>query len=199
MLLPSHGGIYLDATFGAGGYTKALLEQVDCFVVAVDRDEYVKSIALDLSKSYPDRFKFLHGKFSDIDDLLRENDIHAINGILFDIGVSSMQLDQAERGFSFMKDGKLDMRMGYDKSFSAFDIVNNYSKADLEHIIREYGGEKKAKIITNAIVSERNKEPINNTMQLAKIISSIVGKYNDDIHPATRTFQAIRMEVNDEL
>lgn len=193
-LKPQKGEVYVDATFGNGGYTKAILETADCKVIALDRDPTVKIRVNEFKNMYGDRFEFRAGQFGDFADLVPER----INGAVFDIGVSSMQLDEAERGFSFSKEGALDMRMSQD-GISAKDIVNSYDEEALADLIYQYGEERKSRQIAKRIAEYRQNEKIETTTELAEIIYSVIHKKFGEIDPATRTFQALRIAVNDEL
>ncbi|MBP5215635.1 MAG: 16S rRNA (cytosine(1402)-N(4))-methyltransferase RsmH [Alphaproteobacteria bacterium] len=193
-LKPQKGEIYVDATFGHGGYTKAVLDSAVCKVIALDRDPKVRVRANEFKNTYGERFEFRAGKFGDFSDLVPEK----INGAVFDIGVSSMQLDEAERGFSFSKEAPLDMRMSCE-GLSAKDIVNSYGERELADLIYEYGEERKSRQIAKAIVEYRRKKRIETTTELAKIIYEVVHHRAGEIDPATRTFQALRIAVNDEL
>lgn len=193
-LAPADGKVYVDATFGNGGYTQAILDSANCKVIAIDRDPNVKQRADEIKGKYGNRFEFYAGCFGNINDLVKQ----PVDGIVFDIGVSSMQLDQAERGFSYSKDAKLDMRMSCD-GMSAYDLVNKTSEKELADIIYQYGEEKKSRQIANKIVTERQKNPIETTRQLAEIIYQVIHKKPAQPDPATRTFQALRIAVNDEL
>ena len=197
-IAPRGGGLYVDGTFGAGGHTKALLEAGYCKVIAIDRDPEVESLAGVLRGKYGSRLTFLSGRFSDMETLLADAGIEKVEGILLDIGVSSMQIDTPDRGFSFMHDGPLDMRMG-SSGASAADIVNQMAEDELAGIIFKYGGERKSRAIARAIVLARTLAPITRTGQLSAIVRQAVRQYNDTINPATRTFQALRIWVNDEL
>ncbi|MCI7487319.1 MAG: 16S rRNA (cytosine(1402)-N(4))-methyltransferase RsmH [Alphaproteobacteria bacterium] len=188
------GEVYVDATFGNGGYTKAILENADCKVIALDRDPTVKIRVNEFKNMYGDRFEFRAGQFGDFSDLVPEK----INGAVFDIGVSSMQLDEAERGFSFSKEGALDMRMSQD-GISAKDIVNSYDEEALADLIYQYGEERKSRQIAKRIAEYRQNKKIETTTELAEIIYSVIHKKFGEIDPATRTFQALRIAVNDEL
>jgi 16S rRNA (cytosine1402-N4)-methyltransferase len=191
------GETVVDGTFGAGGYSKALLAS-GCRVVALDRDPDVKLLADALARDYPGHFLFVPGRFGAMLSLLNTVGVEKVDAIVLDIGVSSMQLDQGERGFSFRADAPLDMRMER-AGISAADVVR-YSEEDLIRILREYGEEKNAKRIAKAIIVARSIAPITTTKQLAKIVEEASFKRpQDKIHPATRTFQAIRIEVNQEL
>lgn len=193
-LKPQKGEVYVDATFGNGGYTKAILETADCKVIALDRDPTVKIRVNEFKNMYGDRFEFRAGQFGDFADLVPEK----INGAVFDIGVSSMQLDEAERGFSFSKEGALDMRMSRD-GISAKDIVNSYDEEALADLIYQYGEERKSRQIAKRIAEYRQNKKIETTTELAEIIYSVIHKKFGEIDPATRTFQALRIAVNDEL
>lgn len=193
-LKPQKGEVYVDATFGNGGYTKAILETADCKVIALDRDPTVKIRVNEFKNMYGDRFEFMAGQFGDFADLVPEK----INGAVFDIGVSSMQLDEAERGFSFSKEGALDMRMSQD-GISAKDIVNSYDEEALADLIYQYGEERKSRQIAKRIAEYRQNKKIETTTELAEIIYSVIHKKFGEIDPATRTFQALRIAVNDEL
>lgn len=194
---PKNGEIYVDGTFGAGGYSRALLEAAECKVYAIDRDPSVAVFAERLKKDFPNRFVLLAGTFSQMVDLLQGQGIESVNGIVLDIGVSSMQIDQAERGFSFMKDGPLDMRMS-SQGISAADIVNEREEGEIADMLYLYGEEKMSRRIAKAIVAARAESKITTTTQLASIVRSVV-RSEKGINPATRTFQALRIVVNDEL
>lgn len=193
-LKPQKGEVYVDATFGNGGYTKAILDAAECKVIALDRDPTVRIRANEMKNMYGERFEFRSGQFGDFTDLVPEK----INGAVFDIGVSSMQLDDAERGFSFNKTAMLDMRMSQSGE-SAKDIVNTYDEQELADLIYQYGEEKKSRQIAKKIVEYRQKKTIETTTELAEIIYTVIHKKNGEINPATRTFQALRIAVNDEL
>ena len=197
-LSPRDGGLYIDCTFGAGGYTRAILEAADCRVMGVDRDPTAKQTAERLKAAYPGRFAFAFGPFSMIEAVLDRAESSGADGIVFDLGVSSMQIDEAERGFSFQKDGPLDMRMALSGP-SAADAVNGLDAAELAAIFRVYGEERQARRVAQAIVRERAEAPITTTLRLAEIVARAVGGKPGRIHPATRTFQALRIYVNDEL
>ncbi len=199
LLSPQDGGIYVDATFGAGGYSKAILESSDCKVYAIDRDETVTKFYDDLSVRYPDRIKLFIEKFSNIKNLLDSNNIEGIDGIVFDIGVSSMQLDNGDRGFSFLHDGPLDMSMDNSSYINASTFVNALREEEIANTIYNYGGERHSRKIARAIVNARKKKTIKTTFELADIVRSVGFRGKSKIDPATRTFQAIRIWVNDEL
>ena len=193
-LKPQKGEVYVDATFGNGGYTRAILEAANCKVIALDRDPTVKIRANEMKNMYGERFEFRAGQFGDFADLVPEK----INGAVFDIGVSSMQLDEAERGFSFSKEGALDMRMS-QSGVSAKDIVNTYGEEELADLIYQYGEERKSRQIAKQIAEYRRAKEIETTTELAEIIYKVIHKKFGEIDPATRTFQALRIAVNDEL
>jgi len=199
VLAPRDGGVYVDATFGAGGYSRAILEAADCTVWGIDRDPEAIARAEALVRRYEGRLRLVHGRFGQMAELLGTRGVTAADGVAFDFGVSSMQLDEAERGFSFRFDGPLDMRM--EKSGpSAADLVNSLSERELADLIHALGEERKARAIARAIVVARAAAPIERTLQLAEIVRRAVrARGHEPIDPATRTFQALRMRVNDEL
>lgn len=188
-------GVWLDGTFGAGGYARGLLEAGAERVIGIDRDPLAFAMAAPWAGAYGDRLRLVAGTFSDLDRLAGE----ALDGVTLDLGVSSMQLDQPERGFSFMADGPLDMRMG-QAGMSAADIVNEAPEALLADILYHYGEEHAARRIARAILAERAKGAITSTLHLARIVEGCLPrKKPGQSHPATRSFQAIRIAVNDEL
>lgn len=191
-------GVYFDGTFGAGGYSTAILESAKCKLYALDRDESVKKFTEKLQKKFGERFVFLHGKFSDCKNLLAEQSASQLDGMVFDIGVSSMQLDDKSRGFSFDSDDKLDMRMDRNASLSAYEVVNEASEEELQRIIKEFGEEPKAKKIAQKIVAARAVKPVSSCRDLANIVRSLYFGYSKT-DAATRTFQALRIYVNQEL
>jgi len=197
-LLPHDGGIYVDGTFGAGGYSRAILAAANCTVYAIDRDPSARAAADAVAASFPGRFHFLAGRFGDMAELLPAELRGRIDGIALDIGVSSMQIDRAERGFSFRTDGPLDMRMG-GSGTTAADLVNTLPEADLADLIYRLGEERASRRIAAAIVAARRDAPFSTTLQLAACVRSVVRPSKDGIDPATRTFQALRIAVNDEL
>ncbi|XP_001640863.2 ribosomal RNA small subunit methyltransferase H [Nematostella vectensis] len=215
-LAPKDGEVFVDATFGAGGHTCAILNSAKCKVFAVDRDPVAVEIAQVLSTrpEYKGQLIPLQGKFSDLFELLSNNGIkkESLDGMLLDIGPSSMQFDDPLRGFSLSKDGPLDMRMDSENdtkssrnsSFTAADVVNSISERELISVLRHYGGERDAARISRAVIKARDREHIMTTRQLAAIVANAVGfgrkdKLNRFAHPATKTFQALRILVNDEL
>lgn len=199
-LTPRDGGIYIDGTFGAGGYTRGLLDAADCKVLAIDRDPDAIKGGAALVAAFPDRLTLVEGRFSDMEDLAHRFGITMIDGAALDIGVSSMQIDEAARGFSFAKDGPLDMRMERSGP-SAADVVNQAEADHLTRIIGILGEERKARPIAHAIVKARTEAPIRTTLELVRAIERATGRQRpqDRIHPATRTFQALRIYVNREL
>ncbi len=194
-LMPKAGGCYVDGTFGAGGYSEALLGAADCRVWGIDRDPDALAFGAALKVRYPDRLTMIEGNFGDMDRLLGDRGVQAVDGVALDLGVSSMQLDRAERGFSFRADGPLDMRMARHGE-SAADLVNRLDETELANLIFEFGEERLSRRIAAAIVRAR---PISRTAELAQIIRRVIPKKGDGIDPATRTFQALRIAVNDEL
>ncbi|SDI55026.1 16S rRNA (cytosine(1402)-N(4))-methyltransferase RsmH [Lutimaribacter saemankumensis] len=186
-------GTWLDGTFGAGGYTRALLDAGADRVIAVDRDPLAFEMAAGWADQYGDRIEMVEGVFSRLDEYAQD-----LDGVVLDIGVSSMQLDLAERGFSFMKDGPLDMRMS-QQGRSAADIVNEAGEAELADILFHYGEERASRRIARAILRARAGAPITRTLQLAEIVEGCLPRQKPgQSHPATRTFQALRVAVNDE-
>jgi 16S rRNA (cytosine1402-N4)-methyltransferase len=196
------GGTYLDGTFGAGGYCRLMLETSNCKLVAIDRDPEAIKRGKALELEYPGRFQILHGTFGEMDVLLEEAGIDKIDGIVLDLGVSSMQLDTAERGFSFRFDAPLNMRMdqgSLTQTTTAADIVNTYEEDDLANLIYKYGEERKSRWIARAICKQRKIAPITRTTELVDIVSSVVRRRPGGNNPATKTFQALRIFLNDEL
>ena len=200
-LSPRHGAIYVDGTFGAGGYARALLDAADCRVWAIDRDPEAAARGAALAARYSGRLAVLCGRFGEMDRLLAASGVTAVDGVALDLGVSSMQLDEARRGFSFRQDGPLDMRMSQEGP-SAADVVNGAAEGELADIIHRFGEEHRARRIAHAIVEARRDGRIERTLQLAEIVRRCQPKPKpgaDTIDPATRTFQALRIHVNDEL
>jgi 16S rRNA (cytosine1402-N4)-methyltransferase len=194
-LSPHAGETYVDATFGAGGYASAIMDTANCQVIALDRDSNAVRDGAGLVDKYSPRLRLLEGEFADMDKFMEL----PVDGVVMDIGVSSMQLDNAERGFSFMYDGPLDMRMS-QQGQTAFDILNNLAEAELADIIYRFGEERRSRAIARAIVMARRSRPISRTSDLRQIAERVLGKprYGQK-HPATRTFQALRIYINDEL
>ena len=192
---PLDGKRIVDGTFGAGGYSRALL-QAGASVIAIDRDPSVKPFADALSAEFPNRLTFVPGTFSELDSLAAEHG--PIDGVVLDIGVSSMQLDQPERGFSFMREGPLDMRMSGEGE-SAADLVNGLETVALANLLYAFGEERKSRRIAQFIVAARETAEIQTTTELARIIEKSIGRKPGDAHPATRSFQALRIAVNAEF
>ena len=196
-LSPQHGGTYIDCTFGGGGYSQAILEFPNTEVIAIDRDKITKKYAKSLEKKFPGRFSFFQEKFSNLNKIIKRNTNP--KGIIFDLGLSSLQLSDEERGFSFESKNSLNMEMGLNR-YSAYEIVNNLDKEYLGHIIKILGDEKDGKIIANKIDKYRSTKPIKTSEELAAIIKKAKRNYNSyKKNPATKTFQAIRIFVNKEL
>lgn len=194
-------GIYVDSTLGYAGHSSEILKRIKKgFLFAIDQDkDAIKASKEKLSK-IGSNFTIIDNNFKNLKQELNARDVYFIDGILFDLGVSSVQLDEADRGFSYHYDAKLDMRMNRESNFSAYDVVNTYSEKDLIRIIRDYGEEKYAVSIARNIVRKRSEKPIERTLELADIIAnSMPMKARRDKHPARKTFQAIRIEVNHEL
>lgn len=198
-IYPKDGGVYVDGTFGAGGYSSAILDAADCTVIAIDRDPDAKKRAAPMMAKYGDRLIFLCGCFGDVQALLRQTPYSGVDGFVLDLGVSSFQIDEADRGFSFRFDGPLDMRMS-GAGQSAADIVNEYEERELANIIYMYGDERRSRQIAKRIVERRAEKKFETTFDLADLVRDVVPKsHKDKIDPATRTFQALRIAVNDEL
>src|SRR5579872_4450396 len=191
-LMPRDGGHYVDGTFGGGGYSRAILEAADCKVLGIDRDPDAIARGQALVRQFEGRLKLVRGEFSQMDRVVDSTD-----GVVLDLGVSSFQFDEPERGFSFRDDGPLDMRMSKEGSTAA-DFVNSADEATLARTISQYGEERRARAVARAIVASR---PITRTSELARVVSEALGAKaaRAPIHPATRTFQALRIHVNEEL
>ncbi len=189
-----NGGLYIDGTFGAGGYTRLILSTPGTRVIGIDRDQIAVAHGADLVAEAQGRLELFQDRFSNLASLVRA----PVDGIVLDLGVSSMQLDEAERGFSFRFDGPLDMRMGREGP-SAADIVARASERDLARIIATLGEEHRARAVARAIVKSRGEHAITTTRALADIVARVVHGHDQQIHPATRTFQGLRIFVNDEL
>ncbi len=198
-LQPRDGGAYVDGTLGTGGYTRAILDAADCSVWAIDRDPDTIRNAEALAQEYAGRLTIVEGRFGDMVKILKDDGVTAVDGIALDLGVSSMQLDDPRRGFSFRYSGPLDMRQEKNGP-SAAELINEADESFLADIIYKYGEEKRARRIARAIVAARTQAPLTNTLELADIVRSSYGhRGNTKIDPATKTFQAIRIHVNDEL
>ena len=195
------GGIYVDGTFGRGGHSRAILEQMDASgrLIAIDKDQEAIHHGLQHFSSDP-RFTICRGSFATLGEIATQQGVHGqINGILLDLGVSSPQLDNPERGFSFMQEGPLDMRMDLEQDLDAARFVNTAKAVEMEMVFRQYGEERFARRISNAIVSAREESPILTTAVLAEIVKAANPKWEKHKHPATRVFQAIRIHINQEL
>ncbi|HEY8947449.1 MAG TPA: 16S rRNA (cytosine(1402)-N(4))-methyltransferase RsmH [Rhizomicrobium sp.] len=192
-LRPRDGESYIDGTFGGGGYSKAILETADCRVVGIDRDPDAIARGEELAKQFGGRLTVVQGTFSEMDELVDGSR----DGVVLDLGVSSFQFDEADRGFSFREDGPLDMRMS-KSGMSAADFVNTADEAELTRVIRDLGEERFARKVARAIIAAR---PLSRTAELADVVAKALGPaaLRHPIHPATRTFQALRIHVNDEL
>lgn len=195
-------GIYVDCTLGGAGHSSQIIKRLnnEGLLIGIDQDKDALKAAGEKLKDYENK-RLVHSNFSNIDSVLENLSIEKVDGILMDLGVSSYQLDEAERGFSYMQDAPLDMRMNRDEEFSAYNVVNEYSEEELTKVIRDYGEEKFAKRIASFIVNARNNKPIETTLELVEIIKNAIPAKarREGPHPAKRTFQAIRIEVNGEL
>ena len=194
-------GCYVDGTFGRGGHSKAILERLTANgrLIAIDRDPQAIASAPQALLSDP-RFELIRGESAQLEKFIDERGLRgSVDGVLLDLGVSSPQLDEAGRGFSFLRDGPLDMRMDPDAGISAADWLARVDEKELKRVLKTYGEERNAARIARAIVSARDEAPIRRTAQLAKIIADAAPSHGDRIHPATRSFQAIRIVINDEL
>ena len=194
-------GIYIDCTLGGAGHSKEILKRLKTgFLYGFDQDKTAIETSYQRLKEISDRFELINRNFVYLQDEMLKRNVTGVDGILFDLGVSSPQFDQAERGFSYKYNAKLDMRMNQDQTLTAYDIVNNYLFEDLVYIISKYGEERYAKQIARAIERERKKKPIETTLELVEVIKSAVPLKNQrEKHPAKRTFQALRIETNKEL
>jgi 16S rRNA (cytosine1402-N4)-methyltransferase len=198
LLKPRDGGIYVDATFGAGGYSRAILDTAGTRVIGIDRDRTAIAGGFDLVDRSGGRLTLVEDRFSNLAAICTAQGVAAVDGVVMDVGVSSMQLDEAERGFSFRLGGPLDMRMGHDGPTAA-DVIARASEADLANIIYIFGEERHSRGVARAIVAARKQAPITTTRALADIVSKVVRSKPGEIHPATRTFQGLRIFVNQEL
>ena len=195
------GGIYVDGTLGGGGHSEAILSRADCRLIGIDRDDDALKAAGERLKPFGDRVTLVKSNFADMGKVLDDLGIQKIDGCVLDLGVSSYQLDNAERGFSYQHNAPLDMRMDQAQYFNAYNVVNEYSEKELTRIIRDYGEEQWASRIAQYIVDERSRGAINTTGELVEIIKKAIPTRarRTGPHPAKRTFQAIRIEVNNEL
>ena len=195
-------GIYVDGTVGLGGHSSEIVRHLTTGrLICIDRDETAIERSRERLKEWKDKITFVHGNFCDVAAILKEMEIPKVNGMLFDLGVSSPQLDEGDRGFSYMTDAPLDMRMDRSDTLSAWLIVNKWPQEKLEYIIKVYGEERYARLIAAAVIRARAEQTINTTGQLVEIIKKAVpaAALREKQHPAKRTFQAIRIAVNDEL
>ncbi|WIV11248.1 16S rRNA (cytosine(1402)-N(4))-methyltransferase RsmH [Proteiniborus sp. MB09-C3] len=195
-------GIYVDGTLGGAGHSKEIVKRLETGrLIGIDQDINAIEKATEVLKDYKDKVTIVHSNFKNLDVIVREQNISGIDGVLLDLGVSSHQLDEGERGFSYNKDSFLDMRMDTSQDLSGWDVVNKYSKKELERIIKEYGEERWAARIAEFIETERKNKAIDTTGELVDIIKKAIpsGARKDGPHPAKRTFQAVRIEVNKEL
>lgn len=201
MLNVKDGGVYVDGTLGGGGHSEAILNSASCRVIGIDRDDDALRAANERLKKFGERFVSVKSNFSEIDKVLNNLGIDKIDGCILDLGVSSYQLDTAQRGFSYNHNAPLDMRMDQTQYLSAFNIVNEYSQKELTRIIRDYGEEQWASRIAQYIIDERSRGSIKTTGELVEIIKKAIPTRarRTGPHPAKRTFQAIRIEVNNEL
>jgi 16S rRNA (cytosine1402-N4)-methyltransferase len=198
LLKPREAGIYIDATFGAGGYSRAILDTPGARVIGIDRDRSAVMAGFDLVDRSGGRLTLVEDRFSNLAEICAAQGFAAVDGVVMDVGVSSMQLDEADRGFSFRLDGPLDMRMGQDGPTAA-DVIARASEADLANIIYIFGEERHSRGVARAIVAARKEAPIVTTRALADIVAKVVWSKPGEIHPATRTFQGLRIFVNQEL
>ncbi|SNZ15766.1 16S rRNA (cytosine(1402)-N(4))-methyltransferase RsmH [Hydrogenobacter hydrogenophilus] len=199
ILVKNRGGVYVDCTVGLGGHTKGILQKdPTAYVIGIDRDPYALKLAKENLKDFEGRYSLYQANFKDLDQVLKEEGIKEVDGFLFDLGVSMLQL-KSDRGFSFQRDEPLDMRMNPEDKKTAYQVVNTYSEKELARIFREYGEERYAEKIAKAIVVQRAKKPIETTAELVQIILSVIPYRYGKIHPATKVFQALRIEVNQEL
>jgi 16S rRNA (cytosine1402-N4)-methyltransferase len=198
LLQPHAGGIYIDATFGAGGYSRAILDTAGARVIGIDRDRSAVMAGFDLVDRSDGRLTLVEDRFSNLAEICAAQGVDAVDGVVMDVGVSSMQLDQAERGFSFRLGGPLDMRMGHAGPTAA-DVIAKASEVDLASIIYIFGEERHSRAVARAIVAARKQAPITTTGALADIVAKVVRSKPGEIHPATRTFQGLRIFVNEEL
>jgi 16S rRNA (cytosine1402-N4)-methyltransferase len=199
-LRPAAGEVYVDGTFGAGGYTRGILETAATTVIAIDRDPTAIAAGHAMAAEHAPRLQLYHARFSDLETVLQEAGVEKVDGVVLDVGVSSMQIDQAERGFSFMRDGPLDMRMAIDGP-SAADYVNELEQDELADVIFRYGEEPRSRAIARAIVAARGDAKLATTFDLVRAVERATGpqRARDRVHPATKTFQALRILVNAEL
>lgn len=204
LLLPARGGVFVDGTLGGGGHSEAILDLLppDGRLIGIDRDMTALKAATERLRPFGDRFTALHGNFFHMKSLLLQRGVTKVDGILLDLGVSSYQLDEASRGFSYRAEAPLDMRMDQSAALTAADVVNGYPEKELVRIFRDYGEERFSPLIARRICEKRSEKPIETTTELSDIIASAIPakfRHKEQQHPARRCFQAIRIEVNGEL
>ncbi|GAB3071705.1 16S rRNA (cytosine(1402)-N(4))-methyltransferase RsmH [Intrasporangium mesophilum] len=196
------GAMHVDGTLGMGGHAEGVLERFpECTVVGIDRDQEALTLAGERLSRFGDRFRPVHAVYDDIDEVVAGLGLRSVEGILFDLGVSSLQLDEADRGFAYRVDAPLDMRMDQSTGLTAADVLNTYTADELTRILREYGEERYARKIANAVVRERESAPFTTSARLVELLRRVIpaASQRQSGHPAKRTFQALRIEVNDEL
>jgi 16S rRNA (cytosine1402-N4)-methyltransferase len=200
-LQPRAGGLYVDATVGGGGHTAALLRASapDGRVIGLDWDDEALATSRERLREWGDRLELVASDFGQLQDVLTAGRVTEVDGVLFDLGVSSRHLDEPSRGFSFLRDGPLDMRMSPRTTITARELLATASAEELVRILAEYGEERRARAIARRIEFERERQPLETTTQLARLVERVLGPQRGRIHPATRTFQALRIAVNDEL
>ncbi len=199
LLAPARGGTFVDATFGAGGYARAILRREGTQVVGIDRDPHAIAGGEALAERFGERLKLVHGRFSQMEKLLAPLGIEKVDGVVMDLGVSSMQLDEARRGFSFQAEGPLDMRMSAE-GLSAAEVVNTFREEEIAEILKSHGEERRARPLARAIARRRKERPFRTTFDLVEVVEQVLGRPRPGKkHPATRTFQALRIFVNREL
>ena len=204
LLMPARGGLFVDGTLGGGGHSEAILKLLppEGRLIGIDRDRTALTAAMERLKPFGDRFTALHGNFFHMRSLLLQKGISKVDGILLDLGVSSYQLDEASRGFSYKAEAPLDMRMDQSAALTAADVVNGYSEKELIRILRDYGEERFSPLIARRICERRAQKPIETTTELAETVAGAIPakfRFKEQQHPARRCFQAIRIEVNGEL
>jgi 16S rRNA (cytosine1402-N4)-methyltransferase len=200
--LRAPGAVHVDGTLGMGGHAEGVLERFpECTVIGVDRDLEALALAGDRLARFGDRFRPVHAVYDEIGDVLDDQGIDVVQGILFDLGVSSLQLDETDRGFAYRVDAPLDMRMDQSRGMTAADVLNTYAVDDLVRILKDYGEERFARKIARAVVRERETEPFTTSARLVDLLRRVIpmASQRQSGHPAKRTFQALRIEVNDEL
>ncbi len=199
LLAPARGGTFVDATFGAGGYARAILQHEEAQVVGIDRDPHAIAGGQALVERFGERLKLVHGRFSRMEEMLARLGIGKVDGVVMDLGVSSMQLDEARRGFSFQTEGPLDMRMSAE-GLSAAEVVNTFREEEIADILKTCGEERRARPLARAIARRRKERPFRTTFDLVEVVEQVLGRPRPGKkHPATRTFQALRIFVNREL